>query len=75
MQGCTRFAAPAQVSNWHLADMPAALIDVRYRGENGHTASTREPTLLTRKRHVGLAIFAAQINGRTIPKVVNSRCN
>jgi hypothetical protein len=28
----TRFAAPAHVRYWHLADMPAALIDVRFRG-------------------------------------------
>jgi hypothetical protein len=32
MQDGTRFAAPAQVSYWHKADMLAALIDVRFWG-------------------------------------------
>jgi hypothetical protein len=32
MQGGTRFAAPAQVSYWHLADIGLVRLDVRYRG-------------------------------------------
>jgi hypothetical protein len=33
MQGGTRFAAPAQVSYWHLADMPITLSNVCYWGK------------------------------------------
>jgi putative tryptophan/tyrosine transport system substrate-binding protein len=63
MQGGTRFAAPAQVSYWHLADVHADRYFGRYRGKNGHTASTREPTRLTRCRH-RLAVNAVTHNHR-----------
>jgi putative ABC transport system substrate-binding protein len=43
----------ARVRFWHLTDVHADRYFGRYRGKNGHTASTREPTLLTLKRHFG----------------------
>jgi hypothetical protein len=52
MQGGTRFAAPTQVSYWHLTDVHADRYFGRYRGKNGHTAST---TRLTHFRHVARA--------------------
>jgi hypothetical protein len=33
MQGGTRFAAPAQVSYWHKADIRTRSINVRYGGK------------------------------------------
>jgi hypothetical protein len=60
MQGGTRFAAPAQVSYWHLTDVPADRYFGRYRGKNGHTAGTREPTRLTQSGHWRLKDDAVQ---------------
>ena len=37
----------ALVGLWHLTDVHADRYFGRYRGKNGHTASTREPTRLT----------------------------
>jgi hypothetical protein len=42
-----RSAIISDVSSWHPADVHAVRYFGRYRGKNGHTASTREPTRLT----------------------------
>ena len=41
---------------WHLTDVHADRYFGRYRGKNGHSASTREPTRLTQSGHRASAI-------------------
>src|SRR6516165_1607264 len=47
--GCTAtpFDAPHLVRKWHLADMPAALSDVRFWGQSGHHRDMRQGPLMT----------------------------
>jgi hypothetical protein len=47
MQWLPEGNSPLNVGDWHLTDVHADRYFGHYRGKNGHTASTREPTRLT----------------------------
>jgi hypothetical protein len=41
----THVAAPAQVSYWHKADRPVVSLNVRFRGQSGHSPARRDVCL------------------------------
>ena len=41
---------PGAVHTWHLADMPLALTNVRFEGNNGHDADVTRCLLMTQSR-------------------------
>ena len=42
---------PGAVHTWHLADMPLALTNVRFEGNNGHDADATRCLLMTQSGH------------------------
>jgi hypothetical protein len=57
---------------WHKADMPIALLNVRFRGQSGHRAKALQCPLMTHLRHQRLKIAAVQVDPyNSIPPVIS----
>jgi hypothetical protein len=57
----------SDVAFWHLADVHADRYFDRYRGKNGHAASTREPTRLTHRDIAGGSFTVVHNGARLLP--------